>query len=271
MLEGEYTKTPVNTNKTNESDSVQSYTETSPLKNSTQTPVVANEFMNSASSSGIPPPPKDSIQELDDKMDNTDLQPQQLEEEKEEEKDEGKQKQIDKLRQTYIDIAKRKLGRQKNIYSPIIDVEKIHIPMNQIDKNITKRITKILKDRLELKCNRHGLIKEDSIMVISVSSPSVKAKTAEFHVTYQALTCNPVEGMIVEATIVNITKAGIRAELPNYNVSPMVIFIARDHNNANNYFNSLKENDVINAKVIGVRYELYDTFVSVIGELYRTI
>lgn len=39
---------------------------------------------------------------------------------------------------------------------------------------------------------------------------------AEFHVTYQALACNPVEGMIVESTIINITKAGVRAELQNF-------------------------------------------------------
>ena len=187
----------------------------------------------------------------------------------EEEELNNKKKQLDILKQTYVDVAKKKINKQKNIFNPVIDTEKVIIMINKVDKNVQTLIHNTLKSKLESKCNRHGLIKEDSIQIINISSASVKGNVAEFYVTYQGLACNPVEGMIVEANIVNITKAGIRAELVNFNKSPIIIFIARDHNNNNNYFNNLREKNTINVKIVGVRYEMNDVFVSVIGELYN--
>ena len=81
------------------------------------------------------------------------------------------------------------------------------------------------------------------------------------------LVCSPVEGMVIECQVQNITKAGIRAEIHKYNPSPLVIFIARDHHFQNAYFNSINENDVIYIKVIGSRFELNDKYISVIAEI----
>ena len=134
----------------------------------------------------------------------------------------NKKKQLDILKQTYVDVAKKKINKQKNIFNPVIDTEKVIIMINKVDKNVQTLIHNTLKSKLESKCNRHGLIKEDSIQIINISSASVKGNVAEFYVTYQGLACNPVEGMIVEANIVNITKAGIRAELVNFNKSPII-------------------------------------------------
>ena len=180
-----------------------------------------------------------------------------------------KQKQLDLIKQTYMDVTKRKINRQKNIYNPLIDTIKVTFPIYKVDKTIHVRIKKYLKYKLETKCNKHGLIKKDSLIIVSVSAGTVYGNKVEYIVTYQALACNPIEGMIVEANILNITKAGIRAELINNRESPMIIFISRDHHNNSNYFKTLKENSLINVKIIGVRYELNDTFVSVIGELYK--
>ena len=49
------------------------------------------------------------------------------------------------------------------------------------------------------------------------------------------------------------------------------MFIARDHHYSNESFNKLKENDNITIKVIGIRYELNDEFISVLGELKQKI
>ena len=78
--------------------------------------------------------------------------------------------------------------------------------------------------------------------------------------------CMPVEGMQIECTIKNITKAGIRAEVGTEN-SPLVIFIARDHHEITEYFNSVNIGDTIDIRVIGQRFELNDTFISIIAEL----
>ena len=206
-------------------------------------------------------PPEDDILQ-------TDL-PGVGEEKQEQPVDEEKEKQLELLKQTYLDITKKKMSRQKNIFCPVIDTEKVVLPVNQLDKNYQIKLKSLLQKKLEGKCNKHGFIKEGSVNIISISSTNVYGKSAEFYVTYQALACNPVEGMIVEASVLNITKAGIRAELINFDKSPLVIFIARDHHNNSNYFNNLKERDTINVTIIGVQYELHDKFISVIGELHR--
>jgi hypothetical protein len=46
-----------------------------------------------------------------------------------------------------------------------------------------------------------------------------------------------------------------------------VLFIARDHYYASDYFNSIAENDKIVATVIAQRYELNDSYVSIIAQL----
>jgi len=72
--------------------------------------------------------------------------------------------------------------------------------------------------------------------------------------------------MLIDCIARNITKAGIRAELGD-DISPVVIFIARDHNYLSDYFNSISENDNIKVRVIGQRFELNDKYVSVIAEI----
>ena len=54
-----------------------------------------------------------------------------------------------------------------------------------------------------------------------------------------------------------------------FQISPYILFIARDHYYDDEYFNSIKENDNILAKVIGHRYDLYDTNISIIAELVK--
>ena len=72
--------------------------------------------------------------------------------------------------------------------------------------------------------------------------------------------------MELNCIVRSITKIGIRAEL-NDDFNPFLIFIARDHHYNNEYFNPIKQNDIINVKVIGQRYELFDKYISIIGEL----
>ena len=65
----------------------------------------------------------------------------------------------------------------------------------------------------------------------------------------------------------NITKAGIRAESSDEQPSPYVLFVARDHYYASEYFNGIEENEKFVARVIAQRFELNDKYVSVIAEL----
>tara|TARA_Y100000992_G_scaffold199213_1_gene135650 strand:+ start:11469 stop:11996 length:528 start_codon:yes stop_codon:yes gene_type:complete len=169
----------------------------------------------------------------------------------------------------YIDILNPKINN--DIFTNIIDTFLISLSILQIDKDIDKTFLNIIKQKLEGKCNKNGLIKKDSINIITYTSGVIKGEDINYTVTYSCDICNPVNGMNIECYIKNITKAGIRAELNGYQnsdeKSPIVLFIARDHNYNNSTFINLKENDIINCKIIGSRFVLNDEFISCIGEI----
>ena len=84
---------------------------------------------------------------------------------------------------------------------------------------------------------------------------------------FECLVCCPVEGQIIKCNVKNITRAGIRAVYANEDPSPITIFIARDHHYNQEQFTKIKEEEDIVIRVIGVRYELNDESISVLGEL----
>lgn len=155
----------------------------------------------------------------------------------------------------------------ENVFEKAIITRNINIKINYIGKNFRDTIETILKQEYEGKCVVEGYIKPNSIKLISYSSGLIQNENIEFVVVFECLICFPVEGMIISCVVKNITKAGIRAESEKDKPSPYVLFISRDHHYNNSYFNSIKINDKIKAKVIGQRYELNDTFISIIGEL----
>ena len=82
--------------------------------------------------------------------------------------------------------------------------------------------------------------------------------------------CHPVEGQVIKCQVKNITRAGIRAIYVKEKKSPITVFVARDHHYNNEEFSKIVENQDITIKVIGIRYELHDESISVLGELKQT-
>ena len=167
----------------------------------------------------------------------------------------------------------KKQKKQKNIdlYSDVLDTVKIILKFKEINKDLKNIIEKKLKDKLEKKCNTNGYVKPHTLHVVNYSSGSLRGNNVEFTIVIQYKVCYPVEGMVVRAKVKNVTKAGIRAEISEKDEpTPLVIFIARDHHNNNDEFINIKENEFINAKIIGKRFELNDSYISVIAELAQT-
>ena len=125
-----------------------------------------------------------------------------------------------------------------------------------------------MSKKIEGKCGENGYVKEGTTEILNYSNGICKGSSVLFDVVYQCDVCNPVQGMIIECVVKNITKAGIRAEIDGFEKSPLVIFIARDHHYSIKEFSTISEGEQIKAQVIGQRFELNDTYVSVIAELY---
>lgn len=156
-----------------------------------------------------------------------------------------------------------------DVFSRVLLTKPVYLHMNYVGDSLKENIEKKMKELYEGKCSKEGYIRPDSIKIINYSSGLITDDGVfiKFEVVFEAMVCFPVEGMLIECTAVSITKAGIRAEVKKYDPSPLVIFVARDHFHNSPYFSSVKENDDINVRVIGQRFELNDKNVSVIAEL----
>ena len=156
--------------------------------------------------------------------------------------------------------------KETHIYTKMMLSKKVALDIKSIDKNITDTLLQHLNKRYSGKCIDEGYVKPTSIEIISYSSGLVKSKIIEFDVVFECFICHLVEGMEVRCVARNITKAGIKAELPiDYN--PVIIFIARDHHHTFEGFNNIVEEDQIVVRIIGQRYELNDTQICAIAEL----
>ena len=155
-----------------------------------------------------------------------------------------------------------------SVYARNMISTKIHLKMSEIGDSTKPNLERKIVQRTEGKCIPDGFVRPDSVRIVTYSSGVIKMNFVEFQVVFECLICNPVEGQTVECTTKTITKAGIHAEvMTDHKFIPMKIFIARDHNYANRMFGSVKENEQINVRIIGKRFELNDPYIVAIASL----
>lgn len=146
----------------------------------------------------------------------------------------------------------------------------IVLPINVVGKNLQTTIAKQLVAQYESVCIKEGFVKRGSVKLISYSSGEIKrGNQISFETVFECEVCYPVENMLINCIAKNITKAGIRAESSDETPSPVVVFVAKDHNYDVEAFSSVKEGQRFVAKVIGQRFELNDTYISIIAEIYQ--
>ena len=159
-----------------------------------------------------------------------------------------------------------------NLYNKIKITQDIVIPFIDFsnecknDSRCMSIIYNTIKKSIEGRCIVEGYVKPQSTKIVEYSCGKIIGKNILFTVTFESFICNPIENSIITCQAKVITQAGIKAVSPEEN-TPIVVYISRDHHNSNGYFNSIKENDIINIKIISKRYELNDKYVSIIGEL----
>jgi DNA-directed RNA polymerase subunit E'/Rpb7 len=156
------------------------------------------------------------------------------------------------------------------VYVPAILCKKVVLSITEIGKNLKHNLEKKLMSLTEGKCIREGFIKPNSVKIINYSCGVIDSENIVFDTTFECQITHPVEGMVIECTTKTITKAGIHAEkIDEDGVVPLVVFVTRDHNIDNNddVFNSIKENTNIVIKVIGIRFEIDDLYIEVLGKL----
>ena len=143
---------------------------------------------------------------------------------------------------------------QQTLYNPIVITKLVTINIINIGNNIKEVLEKVIASQIEGKCIVEGYIQPRSTEILTFSSGLISGSEIAFNVVFQCNVCFPVEGMLINCVAKHINKAGIRAETKEL-PSPVVIFVARDHNYMSPVFSQVKENDDIKVRVIGQRFE----------------
>ena len=161
-------------------------------------------------------------------------------------------------------------NRERKLYGVYIRSilnQKVLLSITEIGKNVKQNLEQKIISKNEGRCISEGFIRPNSVRIISYSSGLINSEYVEFQTVFECMVCHPVEGQKIECTVKTVTKAGIHAEVITDDIVPVVVFVARDHHNTNKYFNAIKENAKITVSVIGVRFELNDPYICVIGQL----
>jgi DNA-directed RNA polymerase subunit E'/Rpb7 len=168
-------------------------------------------------------------------------------------------------------MADRKMQRDDRkiygVYLQSVLTMKVIVPITSVGKNMKQNLEKIISKKTEGKCIAEGFIRPNSVKVIRYSSGNINNENIEFQTVFECMICHPVEGMLIECDTKTITKAGIHAEVTDENGTvPITVFVARDHHFTDRKFAEIKENMKIIVRVVGVRFELNDPYICVIGK-----
>jgi DNA-directed RNA polymerase subunit E'/Rpb7 len=154
------------------------------------------------------------------------------------------------------------------VYTKSLLTTKLSLSIREVGKNVKQNLERMISKKMEGKCIPEGFIKPGTVKVMTYSSGTINNENVEFHTIFECMICYPVEGMLVECTTKTITKAGIHAEvIDDTGTVPITVFVARDHHFTEKNFGEIKENAKIAVRVAGVRFELNDPYICVIGKL----
>jgi len=137
-------------------------------------------------------------------------------------------------------------------------------------ENIMALLHNTLISCIEGRCITEGFIKPHSTRIIDFKCGKIIAKNVQFNIIIECLVCNPQPQSIITCVAKNITQAGIRA-VSDDEYSPIIVYITRDFGieSDKTYYNSVKEGDKINIRIIGKRFEMNDRHIQIIGFLVQ--
>lgn len=128
-----------------------------------------------------------------------------------------------------------------------------------------------LAKMVEGRCSIEGYICPNSVAISSYSCGTLAAANVHFDIVADCMICYPDENTVIKCIAKTITHAGIRAGaryLEKGKVSPIEVFLSRDmHASSRDLFSRIEENDILTVKIIGRRFVLHDTHVTIIALL----
>ena len=87
-----------------------------------------------------------------------------------------------------------------------------------------------------------------------------------YKITFTCNVCNPVINQIIQCKVGNIDKSQVICYIGEPEASPVEVYLFKHHHVGNPEFIALKNNDIINVKIGGSKWEYNDTCINSIAQ-----
>lgn len=134
-----------------------------------------------------------------------------------------------------------------------------------------------LTEKLEGICTHHGYIKKGSINILKIMPGRIENVALNgnimYNVAFTAEICNPLVGSIIRCRVANTNKFGILADAGFYNntdyVNVLEVIVAKNSVNmvSDIDLEKIAIDDTILVEVMGKKYQLNDTKISIVGRV----
>ena len=172
------------------------------------------------------------------------------------------------------DTKKNKIINEE-LYKNVVLNEYIYLRPADLNFKIDDIILSKLKMKVEGKCIKAGYIMPDTINIQSRSLGKINNASFDgmttFNVIFTCNICNPVIGQIIQCKVGNIDKSQIMCYIDEYELSPIEIYLFRQHHVGNEEVSSLKIGDFINVKICGSKWGYKDTQINSIAQYVNMV
>ena len=162
-----------------------------------------------------------------------------------------------------------------DIYQSKILEENINLAPRDTNYNINEIIKKKLSDKVEGKCVKEGYVRPGSVEIISRTSGhlinSNFTGTINYVIKFKADVCILSDNQIVTCEVFNVDKSSVICYVGDPLISPVEIYLYKQHHVGNIDYINLKPENVVKIKIVKSRFEFKYTQIRAIGELIEKV
>jgi len=163
----------------------------------------------------------------------------------------------------------------KELYKTIVKEDYIYLKPTDLNFKIDNIILSKLKRKIEGKCIKEGYIIPDSVIIQTrtlgmINNASFDGMTT-YKVTFTCNICNPINGQIIRCKVGNIDKSQVICYIDEEEISPIEIYLFKQHHVGNEEYSSLKNGDIVSVKIGGSKWEFESTQIISIAQLISIV
>lgn len=160
-----------------------------------------------------------------------------------------------------------------NIFLKNIINRKVKLSPDKLHKKFKQELLNKLKNNLENKYSKYGLIKENSIEIIKYSIGKLENNSLQgnviYNVQFSALVCNPVIGNIIKCKVFNLNNFGILCKDIKHSIIEIIVPKKTLAIQSDIPLNNINIDDIVFIEIIGKKPLLNDKKINCIGKIKR--